>query len=223
MSKQFKGIIFDMDGTMIDNMMVHHHAWKRKLSSLGLEMSLEEIMEKVHGINEEIIARLFGDRFTPEERKKISAEKEAEYRKIFLPQLKLIEGLAECLDKLVAREIPMAVGTAAPPGNVEFVVDNLQLAPYFKGIFHSRSVKKGKPDPEIFEMAAGSMGLQAKDCLVFEDSLTGVETALNAGAKVVVVTTTHQEEEFEHFSNILFYIKNYNDPQLQQLLSNHFS
>lgn len=207
-----------MDGTMIDNMMVHHHAWKRKLGSLGLDMSLEEIMEKVHGINEEIIERLFGDRFTPAERKSISAEKEEEYRKIFLPQLKLIEGLADRLNELTAREVPMAVGTAAPPKNVSFVVDNLQLAPYFKGIFHSRSVKKGKPDPEIFQMAAASMGLETKDCLVFEDSLTGVETALNAGAKAVVVTTTHKEEEFSSYPNILFFIKDFTDPRVKELL-----
>ncbi|MEM8890245.1 MAG: HAD family phosphatase [Bacteroidota bacterium] len=223
MSKQFKGIIFDMDGTMIDNMMVHHHAWKRKLGSLGLDMSLEEIMEKVHGINEEIIERLFGDRFSPAERKTISAEKEEEYRKIFLPQLKLIEGLSDLLDDLTLRKVPMAVGTAAPPKNVEFVVDNLKLAPYFKGIFHSRSVKKGKPDPEIFEMAAESMGLESQDCLVFEDSLTGVETALNAGTQAVVVTTTHQEEEFAHFPNVLFYIKSYKDPRLLSFLSDQFS
>ena len=218
MSKQFKGIIFDMDGTMIDNMMVHHHAWKRKLGSLGLDMSLEEIMEKVHGINEEIIERLFGDRFTPAERKTISAEKEAEYRKIFLPQLKLIDGLADRLNELTTREVPMAVGTAAPPKNVSFVVDNLNLAPYFKGIFHSRSVKKGKPDPEIFQMAAASMGLEAKDCLVFEDSLTGVETALNAGAKAVVVTTTHKEEEFSSYPNILFFIEDFTGPRVKELL-----
>ena len=74
----------------------------------------------------EIIERLFGDRFTPAERKSISAEKEEEYRKIFLPQLKLIEGLADRLNELTAREVPMAVGTAAPPKNVSFVVDNLE-------------------------------------------------------------------------------------------------
>ena len=60
-----KGIIFDMDGTMVDNMMTHHRAWQRKLASLGLEMPLEEVREKVHGVNTEILERLFGDRFTP--------------------------------------------------------------------------------------------------------------------------------------------------------------
>ncbi|MEL6251032.1 MAG: HAD family phosphatase [Bacteroidota bacterium] len=218
MSTEIKGLIFDMDGTMVDNMMVHHHAWQRKLASLGMEMSLEEVMEKAHGINEEIIARLFGDRFNPDERKKISAEKEAEYREIFRDQLKLVDGLKELLDDLMARDFPMAVGTAAPPENANFVVENLHLAPYFKGIFHARSVKKGKPDPEIFQLAAASMGLKPKDCLIFEDSLTGVETALNAGTKAVVITTTHTEEEFKKYPNVLFFIKDFRDERLLKLV-----
>ena len=207
-----------MDGTMIDNMMIHHHAWQRKLASLGMDMSLEEVMEKAHGINEEIIERLFGDRFTPEDRRRISAEKEAEYREIYLPELTLIAGLEEFLDKLKAANFPMAVGTAAPPGNANFVVDNLKLSPYFKGIFHSRHVSIGKPHPEIFQKAAESMGLSPQDCVVFEDSPTGVETALNAGAKAIAITTTHTEEEFAKYSNVIMFIKDYHDPRLLKLV-----
>jgi len=89
-----KGIIFDMDGTMVDNMMIHHRAWQKQLASLGLEMSLEEVQEKIHGVNHEILERLFGDRFTPAERLQIANAKEAAYREIFLPELQLIDGLA---------------------------------------------------------------------------------------------------------------------------------
>ena len=71
-----------MDGTLIDNMMVHHRAWQRKLSSLGMELTMEQIMAEIHGINQEIVARLFGDRFDAEERTRISMEKEQEYRDI---------------------------------------------------------------------------------------------------------------------------------------------
>ena len=90
-----KGIIFDLDGTMVDNMMVHHQAWQRKLSALGLDMTLEEVMDQIHGINEEIVARLFGDRFNREQRDRISWEKEFEYRQLFKENLQLISGLRE--------------------------------------------------------------------------------------------------------------------------------
>lgn len=82
-----RAFIFDMDGTMVDNMMVHHRAWQRKLAALGLDLTLEEVRQSIHGINEEILGRLFGDRFSPEERHRIAWEKEAEYRDIFLSEL----------------------------------------------------------------------------------------------------------------------------------------
>ena len=85
--------IFDMDGTMVDNMMVHHRAWQIKLAELGLEMELEAVRQTIHGKNEEILAKLFGDRFTPEEFKRISWEKENAYRRQFISSLKLIDGL----------------------------------------------------------------------------------------------------------------------------------
>ena len=83
-----KGIIFDMDGTMIDNMMVHHRAWQQEMAAMGVSMTMEEIREKVHGINEEILVSLFGDRFTPEQRQTFSTRKEAAYRDLFRPDLK---------------------------------------------------------------------------------------------------------------------------------------
>lgn len=212
-----KGIIFDMDGTMIDNMMVHHRAWQQKLKELGLEMSLEEVKEKVHGINEEILERLFGDRFTSEQRREISWQKEEAYREIFRPDLKLIPGLQEFLNKMKASNIPMAIGTAAPPENANFVLDELNIRSYFEGVFHSKSVSKGKPDPEIFEKAAASMRLSANECLIFEDSVTGAEAAKRAGANAIIVTTTHSKDEFAHFDHILQFIDDFSGLDLSAL------
>ncbi|MEZ4982855.1 MAG: HAD hydrolase-like protein [Saprospiraceae bacterium] len=145
----YKGLIFDMDGTMVDNMMVHHRAWQKKLAELGLDMTIEEVKEKIHGINEEILERLFGDRFTKEDRKRIAWEKEAAYREIFKPELKLIPGLDVFLNKMKTENMPMAIGTAAPPENANFVIEELQLQDYFNGVFHAGSVSKGKPDRDI--------------------------------------------------------------------------
>lgn len=106
-----KGIIFDLDGTMVDNMMIHHQAWQRKLASLGMNMTIEEIMDQIHGINEEIVLKLFGDRFSQQERRLISSEKEFEYRNIFRDQLKLVDGLDEFLLQVRDSGVPMAIGT----------------------------------------------------------------------------------------------------------------
>ena len=129
----------------------------------------------------------------------------------------MVSGLPEFLDELKAAGIPMAVGTAAPPENVDFVMDELSIRHYFKGVFHAGSVSKGKPDPEIFEKAAESMGLQAKDCIVFEDSPTGAEAARRAGSAAVILTTTHNESEFRQFPNIKKFLSDFSGVTVEAL------
>ncbi|MEM9325759.1 MAG: HAD family phosphatase [Bacteroidota bacterium] len=212
-----KGIIFDMDGTMVDNMMVHHRAWQKKLADLGLEMTLDDVMEKIHGINEEIIANLFGDRYTPEERRQIAWEKEEAYRDIYKPELRLIDGLESFLGEVRKRQIPMGVGSAAPPENVDFVLDNLGIRSWFGSVKHSKDVKRGKPDPEIYHAVAAELGLQVQDCLIFEDSPVGAEAAARAGSPLVVVLTTHKQEEFSHLTNVIRFIKDFTMLTLEDL------
>lgn len=191
-----------MDGTMVNNMMTHHRAWQRKLAALGLELSLDEVQERVHGINEEIIERLFGEQFTPEERRRIAWEKEAEYRDIFLPELKLVDGLGAFLQTATERQIPMGIGTAAPAENVNFVLEYLQLRPLFRSVIDASGVDKGKPDPEVFLRVAAEMGLPPDQCLVFEDSPTGAEAARRAGMQAVIILTTHRPDEFAPFDHL---------------------
>lgn len=215
--QHMKGIIFDMDGTMVDNMMVHHRAWQRQLAALGLQLTLEEVRQEIHGVNIELLERIFGSRFSEEERMKISNQKEQAYREIFLPELALIDGLSAFLDELIQQGLPIAIGTAAPVENVDFVLDNLGIRHYFQAIFHAGDVRKGKPDPEIFLLAAKSLGLKGEECLVFEDSPTGAEAAYRAGSKACIITTTHSQEEFQNFPHILTFVPSYQQLSLSQL------
>jgi HAD superfamily hydrolase (TIGR01509 family) len=205
------GFIFDMDGTMVDNMMVHHRAWQLKLQELGLHFSLERVRLEIHGKNEEIFMRLFGNSLTPEQRIQYAWEKEALYRQVFAKNLQLISGLPTFLETCRAQNIPLSIGTAAPPENVNFVLDTLNLRSFFKGVVDASMVQRGKPDPEVFAKAAESMELTANNVVVFEDSPTGVATALRFGCPVVVVTTTHTEAEFLKYPNILKFIQHFND------------
>lgn len=211
-----KGIIFDLNGTMVDDMMIHHRAWQRKLAQLGLDMTLEEVRQRIHGINEEIIARNFPGRFSPEEVRQIAWEKEAEYREIFRPELKLIDGLPEFLHQLNLMEIPKGIGTAAPKENLDFVMDELELRGQFPTLIHSGDVIKGKPDPEVFELVAQGIGVPLADCLIFEDSPTGAEASFRGGAKTIVITTTHTVDEFSHLDNVVAAVNDYTRLQLTQ-------
>lgn len=212
-----KGLIFDMDGTMINNMMVHHRAWQQKLKEYGIDWSLEEVMEKVHGVNVELLERLFGDRFTMAERIQISKKKEIAYREIYQPEIKLIDGLLPFLQSAKAVNIPMAIATAAPPENAYFVLENLPISQYFKALFHSDDVTKGKPDPQVFELAADAIGVPLKNCLIFEDSVTGAEAAHRAGCNAIILTTTHKQAEFNRYSHILRFMGDYLDLKISDI------
>ena len=213
-----KGFIFDMDGTMVDNMMTHHRAWQIKLKEIGLDLSLHEVHQTIHGKNEEIIERLFGDKFTPEQRRSISAEKETRYREVFKTQLKLVDGLQDFLNDCSTNNIPLSIGTAAPPENVNFVLDNLPIRLFFKKIITASDVLLGKPNPEVFQKAAAGMNVPLSHCLVFEDSPTGVKTAQNAGCPAIVLLTTHKKEEFSQFHNVVKFISDYTEITLEEAL-----
>ena len=203
---------------MVDNMMVHHRAWQRKLAALGLDLTLEEVRQSIHGINEEILERLFGDRFSPEERRRIAWEKEAEYRDIFLSELRLVPGLEAFLKSALQAGIRMGIGTAAPHENVQFVLENLHLRPLFGSVIDASQVIKGKPDPEVFLRVAEELGAEPADCVVFEDSPTGAEAARRAGMQAVIITTTHTAEEFAHFEHVVRVISDFEEVRVEELL-----
>lgn len=218
MADQIKAVIFDMDGTMVDNMMVHHRAWQRKLAQLGLEMDLEQVRQEIHGVNKQILQRLFGDRFTDEDRERIAWEKEEEYRKIFKDELKLIDGLDGFLKVLKSEGLPMGIGSAAPVENVDFVLDELNIRSLFKVVKHAGDVVKGKPDPEIYHKVAADLGVDPKDCVVFEDTPTGAQAGSAAGCKVVVILNTHEQAEFDGITGIQRFITNYHFASLDEAL-----
>jgi beta-phosphoglucomutase len=198
MTISHKALLFDLDGTLVDNMMVHHRAWQQKLKELGLDYSLERVKEEIHGVNLEILENLFGDRFTLEERKQIAWDKEAAYRDIFAADFEanIVPGALDFIRQAYNAGVPMAIGTAGPKENAEFVVANLGIGDLMGHLVHSGMVSKGKPDPEVFQQGADALNVDLKDCIIFEDSVTGAKAANNAGCPVVVLTTTHDKPEF---------------------------
>jgi HAD superfamily hydrolase (TIGR01509 family) len=200
-----------MNGTMIDDMQFHLKAWYHILNDdLGANISWEETKSHMYGKNSELLIRIFGEnRFSPEEMDRFSIEKEKRYQQEFKPHLQLIPGLQQFLEKAHALNIPMAIGSAAIPFNIDFVLDNLNIRHYFKAIVSADDVTISKPHPETFLKAAKLLGVDAANCLVFEDAPKGVEAAQNAGMSAVVLTTMHEKEEFAVYNNIIRYTKDY--------------
>lgn len=215
-----KAFIFDLNGTMIDDMSYHAEAWYDILNNdLGGNFSYQEVKNNMYGKNGELLDRMFGaGHFTNYEIAEISIKKEHAYQAAFLPKLDLIPGLAMFLEKAYKKGIPMAIGSAAIPFNIDFVLDNLNIRHYFSAIVSAEDVKRSKPDPETFLKAAELLKVNPSDCIVFEDAPKGVEAALNANMPCVVLTTTHTKSEFDTLSNIIKFAPFYQEDYLNNLL-----
>ncbi len=209
-----------MNGTMIDDMGFHADAWRSIINGeLNGNLTPEEVKREMYGKNEEVLARVFGEnKFSTDEMNRLSLQKEQLYQQAFRPHLTLINGLKAFLERAYVSSIPMAIGTAAIPFNIDFVLDNLDLRHYFRAIISADDVEKSKPHPDTFLKAAAALGMKPNDCIVFEDSPKGIETALNAGMQAVAITTMHSEEEFKEYQNIILCISDYNDERLQTLI-----
>lgn len=215
-----KAFIFDLNGTMIDDMPYHITAWSDILNNdLNACLARDEVKKQMYGKNEEVLTRIFGsDRFTMDEMKALSIEKEKRYQKIFLPHLKLIKGLDRFLQTCFEKNILMAIGSAAITFNIDFILDNLNIRKYFSAIVSADDVSISKPNPETFLKAAQLLNVVPHECIVFEDAPKGVETAANANMRSVVITTMHETNEFDKYTNVLAFVKDYDDVFLHTLL-----
>jgi beta-phosphoglucomutase len=184
-------LIFDMDGVLIDSNPLHRDAWREFNRRYGLETT-----EEMHGFmygkrNDAILRGFFGDDLREEEVISRGAAKEALYREMMAGRVEdaLVPGIREFLDEY--RITPKALATNAEPANVNFLLDRVKLRHHFIVVVNGSDVQNPKPHPEIYLRTSNLLGVMPANCLVFEDSLSGVEAALTAGMRVIGVRTTH--------------------------------
>lgn len=195
--------IFDLNGTMINDMPYHVKAWHDILNGLGAGISMERMKEECYGKNQELLERTFPERFTTEEKNRMSLEKEKTYQREYRPFLELLPGLEAFLENARRAGIKMAIGSAAIMFNIDFVLDNLHIRHYFDALVSADEVNRSKPDPETFLRCAQWLAVDPASCIVFEDSPKGVDAAARAGMPAFVLTTMHRREEFSSFSNVI--------------------
>lgn len=211
--------IFDLNGTIVDDMRFHQDAWHQVLQELGSTLSREAVIHELYGKDEELLARIFGAS-SPivKDVASITARVEKKYQDIVRGKLQAIHGLPEFLNKLKRHDKLMAIGTGASPLNTEFIVRQLNIAHLFDVIVKSDDVSLGKPDPETYLKIMSSLSVSASDCIVFEDAPSGAQAALRAGMECVVITTLHSREQFGMNDRIKYFIKDYTDVRLNNLI-----
>jgi beta-phosphoglucomutase family hydrolase len=186
------GAIFDWDGVIIDSSRQHEESWDRLAAEIGKPLPPGHFKAGFGRKNEFIIPQILHWEDDPAEVRRLSLRKEELYRQIVLEKgLEPLPGVRTWLERLAAAAIPCAVGSSTHRKNIEVSLDVLGLRPFFRDIVSAEDVSHGKPDPEVFLVAAGKIAMPPDRCVVFEDAHVGIEAAHRAGMRVVAVATTN--------------------------------
>jgi HAD superfamily hydrolase (TIGR01509 family) len=183
--------IFDHDGVLVDSLENHQHAWLELGRRTGLPLTPEFIHETFGMTNPTIFRRLLGDGQDPAEIQRYGDLKEACYRDVARDTLTLMDGVPELLDALSAAGVKLAIGSSAVYPNLALTVEVCGLEGKFAAIASLEDIERGKPDPQVFLVAARKAEVTPSRSVVFEDAPVGIQAAKAAGMRAVGVTTTH--------------------------------
>ena len=212
--------IFDMDGTLVDNARFHTQAWMEIFQSLQVSINEEELHIQAGGKTaKEVLRSVMGDRLSASQVDEYSERKEHLYQQLCRPHLRLLDGLEEFLAEARSLKIPMAVATSAREGNIEFVLGGLDVRSYFTVVIGAQDVQHSKPHPEMFLAAAHRLGIAPEWCIVFEDSLAGIEAAHRAGMQTVVVTTSLSPIALRGLPDVIVAVDDYKALRPESLLN----
>jgi HAD superfamily hydrolase (TIGR01509 family) len=181
-----KGIIFDLDGVIVDSHVAHKKAWRGLLASLGRHVSEQELEFVVEGHKREEILRHFMGELREEEVREHSALKDEFFRAV-AHEVTVIPGIPELIERASSESVVLAIGTSAARKRAEEMLNGFGLKSHFRVVVTGDDVQRGKPDPAVFQMAAEGMGLSAGNVLVCEDAVPGVQAAKSAGMKCLAV------------------------------------
>jgi beta-phosphoglucomutase family hydrolase len=220
MTQAKRAFVFDMDGTIVDNMDFHTKSWIDFFRRRDMSLDPDEFFRTTAGRQgKEIIRAFLGEHLPDDEVAALNHEKEAIYREIYEPHRKALEGFGAFIAAAKERGVALAVATSGPPENIAFVLDGLDLRRHFDAVVGAADVKRGKPHPDVFLAAAERVGVAPAHCVVFEDAPLGVEAARNAGMPSVVLSTTLPAAAFAAYDNVVRIAADFTELSVDGLLA----
>lgn len=208
-----QAVIFDMDGVICHTNPFHSEAFKVFFGKRGLNPTEEEFEKHMYGkSNKYIFNHFLGREIVGEEFTNLENEKEGLFREIYADNIKTIPEFLPFLQGLKNEGYRTGVATSAPRANLDLIMGHLKFSPNMESILASENVKNHKPDPEVYLTSAKLLDVNPANCLVFEDSFSGVSAAINAGMQVVGVLSSHAKEDLPPCQ---LYINDYSEIDLQ--------
>lgn len=208
-------VIFDMDGVLADTGPIHLKSWIMIANELGIKITKKFFKETFGQQSIPIMRKLAGPNINQLEIEKFASLKEKYYRDMVKDEIKPLPGVITLIKLLKEKKFKLAIGSSGPPENIDLLLNGLKIKQYFDVIISAKDVKKGKPAPDVFLIAAKRLNIAPKRCLVIEDAPVGLEAAMRAGMKSIALTTTHNKDELSN--------ANFVCPDLSYLNVNHIT
>ena len=209
-------VIFDMDGVICHTNPHHAKAFEAFFDNYQIPHSKQEFEEHMYGKhNGYIMTHFFKRSITGEELRKLEDEKESMFREVYKDKVETIPHYLKFLEELKSHHFKTAVATSAPRANLDLIIGTLKIGDKMDSMMASEDVSAHKPNPEVYLKSAECVGVDPSDCVVFEDSFSGVTAAINAGMKVVGVLSSHTKEELPPCD---FYINDYSEINAAKIL-----
>jgi beta-phosphoglucomutase len=196
-------VIFDMDGVLVDSYRAHFESWKGLYGGLGVDYSEAAFAADFGRTSRDILRRTLGGELSDAQIREFDDRKEALYRDILRRNFPAMSGAVELIDALAADRFLLAVGSSGPTENIELCLERFGRRQKFAAVVTGADVTRGKPDPQVFLMAAQRLGVRPAWCCVVEDAAHGVEAARRAGMKAVAITGTTTRERLAHANLIV--------------------
>ena len=209
-------VIFDMDGVICHTNPYHSLAFREFFSTRNLNPTDAEFAAHMFGkSNSYIMSHFLQRKIEGAELLELEEEKEGLFRKIYDAHVDPIAGIVPFIKDLYSHGVKLGVATSAPKANLDLILSKVPIRDMFGSVMASENVTKHKPDPEVYLTSAKNLQVDPAQCLVFEDSFSGISAALNAGMKVVGVLTSHTKEELPPCD---LYITDYKDLSFDQVI-----
>lgn len=214
-------VIFDVDGVLVDSYRAHYESWRRLGSEAGFQMT-EEFFARTFGrTSRDVLRERFReDPLSDAQVREFDDRKEALYREVIAADFPAMDGAVELIDALHSACILIGAGSSAPPENVELTLALLQRRHCFRALVSGRDVTRGKPDPQVFLIAAERLGMEPERCIVIEDAPAGIAAAQAAGMKCVGISSTGRtKRELSAANRVVASLRELTLDTLRQLLT----
>lgn len=196
------GVIFDMDGVLVDSAAAHFQSWRRLGRQQGIQVTQEQFSATFGRQNRDIIPLLFG-RVSEPALQELADRKERIYRDLIRADPPIVDGAMDLVVSLHEAGAQLAVGSSGPRANIDLILEAMGVRDRVRVVVSSDDVSRGKPDPQVFSMACGRLGVPSRQCVVIEDAPSGVEAARAAGAYCVAVLMHHSRESMKRAHRVV--------------------